>query len=216
MLVKGKKKFFGPSSSVIAAIAPGIYATLDGVVTAGTLSNGNLTFAGNNGANGLGRSTSQKNSGKYYFEATAVINISGHANSCVAVITPAATANGVVGSGIGGGIVFETGGVIYSNDVNSGLNLGSNIVDGDIVGVAADLDNKKIWFRKSPSGNWNGQAIGSQNPAGNIGGLSLSNYNATTLAPAVGTDNGGTWTADFGQSAFSGSIPAGFTAGWTV
>jgi hypothetical protein len=197
----------------------GLFTTFNGSVTGGTLSNGQLTYTHTSGF-GLARSTAEKSSGKWYFEMTAANGIAGGGtNSCVAVITATATDTNVVNSGTSGGIVFQgVAGAIFSNDVSTGLSLGSNIADGDVIGVAVDLDNHNIWFRKSPSGNWNGQAIGSQNPATNTGGASLSNYNATTLAPAAGSDNGlsWSWTANFGASAFSGSVPAGFTSGWTA
>jgi hypothetical protein len=194
----------------------GGFATFDGVVTGGTLSGGNLTYTHTTG-NGLARSTAQKNSGKWYYEITAVSGITtGGSNSCVAVIKSAATDSDVILSGLSGGIVFK-GSAIFANDVNTSLNINTGIADGDIIGVAVDLDNDKVWFRRSPSGNWNGQAIGSQNPVGNVGGGSLSNYSATTMAPAAGFDNtGGVWTANFGASAFTGTVPSGFTSGWTA
>ncbi len=197
------------------------YATLDGAVTAGTISNGDLTYTKTTGSAGMARSTAQKNSGKWYFEVTAGQTAAtgvGH-NDWITIITPAATDTQVVTSGTKGGIVFaQLGGDIFSNDGASGFTLGADITTGDIIGVAADLDNHKIWFRKAPSGNWNGVAIGSSDPASNLGGASLTNYNATTLAPALGFDailNNQFWTANFGQNAFTGTVPSGFTSGWT-
>ncbi|MEH2569663.1 SPRY domain-containing protein [Bradyrhizobium sp. AZCC 2289] len=192
------------------------YATLDGAVTAGTLSNGNLTYTHTSG-NGTARSTAQKNSGKWYFEITAGTGIAaGGTNSSVGVMKLGATDINVL-NGSDAGMVLKGGNAaIFSNNASSGLSLGVDIADGNIIGVAVDLDNHKIWFRKAPSGNWNGQAIGSQNPATNTGGASLSVWNATTLSPYAGFDAGGSWTANFGASAFTGAVPSGFTSGWTV
>lgn len=194
------------------------YATFNGTVTGGTLSNGNLTYTHTSGI-GTARSLSQKNSGKWYYEITAVSGIAGGQNHCAGAAKSAATDSDIVINGLGGGFVFQgVNGIIFANDTAPGLSLGSNIANGDIIGFAVDLDNDKIWIRKAPSGNWNGQAIGSQNPAGNVGGASLSNYSSTTMAPFAGFEatSGGVWTANFGASAFTGSVPSGFTAGWTV
>jgi hypothetical protein len=193
----------------------GAFATFDGVLTGGTLSNGNLTYTHTSGI-GTARSTSQKNSGKRYYEITATSGIAGGSNHCVGALKSAATDSNVIISGLDGGLVFQNTGVIFSNDTSTGLSLGSSIANGDVIGVAVDLDNHKVWFRKAPSGNWNGQAIGSQNPASNVGGASLSNYSATTMAPFAGFESsaGGVWTANFGASAFTGAVPSGFTSGW--
>jgi len=82
------------------------------------------------------------------------------------------------------------------------------------VGGAVDLDNRKIWFRLAPSGNWN--ASGTANPATNTGGYTIP---AGTMVPFVtfgGTAGtaGHALTANFGASVFSGAVPAGFTSGW--
>jgi hypothetical protein len=111
--------------------------------------------------------------------------------------------------------LYFNGGAIWSNNANSGRSLGT-LASGDIIGVACDFDNDKVWFRKAPSGNWNGQVIGSQDPANNIGGVSISSYSATTLGPVVcfsGTSSE-IFTANFGLSAFSGTVPTGFASGW--
>lgn len=182
-----------------------------------TLSNGGLTAThsnttGNSGVRGLGA----KNSGKAYFEMTCTDFAA--TGGCVGLMTAAATYTNFVTDGTNSAVVYRSNGNIWANGANSLLSLGA-ISDGDIIGIAVDLDNDKVWFRKAPSGNWNGQVIGSQNPAGNVGGASISNFSGTTLRPAVGYGAGAAndvVTANFGASAFSGTPPSGFTRGWMI
>ncbi len=198
-----------------AGPAPTAYATFDGTITNGTLSNGNLTFTHSNGLASTARSLSQKNSGKWYFEIT--VGTMPGANDCVGVAKSAAVDANLIFSGQHGLLSFQAGGV-FSNDASTGLSIGSISTGGTVVCFAIDLDNDKGWIRNGAGGNWLGQVIGSQNPATNTGGGSLSNYSATTMAPFVGFDTivGGAYTANFGASAFSGTPPSGFTAGWTA
>jgi len=204
-------------AQILAAQKIANFATYDGTATNATLSNGNLTAVktGTSGDSGV-RSTAQKDTGKHYFEVTCTtINTNG---DCVGIVTAAGTYANVVTSGTNCGVVYKFNGAIWGNNANSGRTLGT-LANGDIIGVAVDLDNNKIWVRKAPSGNWNGQVIGSQDPANNVGGVSISSYSATTLSPLMGFGagtTGSTVTANFGASAFSGTVPSGFNAGWAL
>lgn len=206
---------FTPTADLVALS----FASLDGTATNVTLSNGNLTATHANTTDNSGaRSTAQQSSGKWYFEVT-LTDVDGNAD-CVAVITAPATYTNLITNGTNCAAVYRSTGNIFSNNANSGRTLGA-LADGDIIGVAVDLDNEKVWFRKAPSGNWNGQVIGSQNPATNTGGVSISSYAATTMAPAVGfggpsTQAGDVMTANFGATAFTGTVPSGFTSGWGI
>jgi SPRY domain len=182
-------------------------------VTNVTLSGGNLIAAHSNTTTNSGaRSAAQKNSGKHYFEIT--VNNWG-AGDDIGVVTPAGTYTNVVSNGTNGAYVYMSSGNIWNDAGLTGLSIGAVGV-GNVIGVAVDLDNEKIWFRKAPAGNWNGQVIGSQNPATNTGGASLSTVSATTVSPVVGFGSSalGNVTANFGASAFTGTVPSGFIAGW--
>jgi len=157
-----------------------------------------------------------KSAGKFYFECEFP-SINSFANEGCGLVTNDATwAN--VGGGLNSSYVNNRGG-IQSNDVNSGRSLGVLAVES-VVGVAVDLDNEKVWFRVAPSGNWNGQAIGSQDPANNIGGVSISLYSAKTMGPAVMGFFAGSQTSrnvlNLGQRTFVGAVPSGFTGGWRL
>lgn len=85
---------------------------------------------------------------------------------------------------------------------------------GFIIGIAADIDNRKAWFRVvSPSflGNlWNGNA--SADPTAGVNGVVVPS--GPILPVACWGQNPDVYTVDFGATAFSGTVPTGFTAGW--
>ena len=101
--------------------------------------------------------------------------------------------------------------------MDPGLNSGINLLQrssGDVICIAADLDNRKTWFRIGASGSWNGSGGG--DPATNSGGLSMP---SGTMVPFCGFGGvpggaGNVVTANFGATAFVGAVPVGFTAGW--
>ncbi len=198
----------GPGSAV-AAISP--WASFDGSNTNATITNLGLTATHSNSSLGGARSASAKNSGLYYFEITGTTLIS---SSCLGLLTAAGTYTNFVVNGTNCVAIYQ-GGAIWSNGANSTKTLGA-LSNGDIIGIAMDFGNAKVWARKSPSGNWNGDAAA--NPATNTNGISTSSFSATTLTPAVGWSNasGGDDTANFGLGSFSGTTPSGFTAGWPV
>jgi SPRY domain len=209
------------SSTQDATVVSGVaYATWESAsVAAVTLSGGNLvatntgTTSANQGAHVA--STSGKTSGKYYFEVTWTTITSGiGSNNSIGVGTTASTYTNM-GNGGTTGIVNYVGNSVYSNGANLGT-MGSPWTAGQVVGIAVDLDNRKIWFCNSPSGNWNSNAT--YNPATNVGGLTIP---AGTMVPFItfgGTGGAASnvMTANFGAAAFSGAVPSGFTPGWTA
>lgn len=61
-------------------------------------------------------------------------------------------------------------------------------------------------------GPWNGDAAA--DPASGAGGVDISAVGANALFPMVHTSGTAVTTFNFGQSAFSYSVPTGYTAGW--
>lgn len=195
------------------------YTTWDpATVTAVTLSGGNL-IATNTGTKSADQgahvaAADGKTTGKYYFEAT-FITITGGANLGVGIGTTTSTYSGIGGNAVTGDNGYRSG-AIYANGSNTGISVGA-YSNGQIAGVAVDLDNRKIWFRHAPSGNWNNS--GTANPATNSGGITIP---AGTMVPFVtfGGNPGGAANnvvaGNFGASAFSGAVPSSFTAGWPL
>lgn len=169
-----------------------------------TLSGGNL-IATASGAGGA-RSKEAVSSGKYFWEHTyTTINTNSIANgvalSTASLSTPSA----------GTSTILRINGNININGSYSGSTLGI-ISSGAAIDVAVDFAAKLIWYRIAPAGNWNGS--GTANPATGAGGLSIA---AIATGPLYALFSGGTSdkiTANFGDSAFSGAVPSGFTAGF--
>lgn len=164
------------------------------------------------GTDGLARSASVRNYGKYYFELTGSGPTNGSAVAGIA--TEAATAADVNASPPVNCAVVQAVGEIYSDGADSGKTLGSISGAFVVIGVAVDFSAENIWFRISPSGNWNGDP--SANPATNTGGISIASYAASGMAPARSWFGGGDATSvlNAGNAPFIGAAPSGFTAGW--
>lgn len=187
-------------------------------VTAVTLSGGNLvatntgTTSANQGAHVI--STSGKTTGKYYFEITWSAITTG-INLGIGIGTTASTYTNMGNGGTTGVELYRTNSV-WSNGSSIATFSGGSYGAGQVVGVAVDLDNRRIWFRLAPSGNWNDNAT--YNPATNVGGLTIP---AGTMVPFVtfgGTSGAinNVVTANFGASSFTGAVPSGFTSGWPL
>lgn len=154
-----------------------------------------------------------KSTGKYYFEFLWQAFLGG-ASVGVGVGTTVSTYANIGGTGTTGAHIFAATGQAWSNSAIIG-NIGSAYTTGQIGAAAVDLDNRKIWFRKStPLGNWNNNVA--NNPASNVGGWVIP---AGVMVPFV-TFGGSAGVAsnvvaaNFGASAFAGAVPAGFTSGW--
>jgi hypothetical protein len=178
--------------------------------TAVTLSGTNNLTATATGSGGV-RTADWHNSGKYYFEYTCPnLGTSGHA---IGIANASAVLISVYNTGANAAYVYNPG-TIYINGSSSGSTLGSR-ANGDIIGIALDCSANLIWFRVAPSGNWNGS--GTANPATGAGGLSVASIASSGLyglfcasGPPLAA------TANFGDSAFTGAVPSGFTAGFPV
>lgn len=177
--------------------------------TAGlTLTGGNL-IATTSGVNNGVRATDRQVTGRFYFEGTGTTWTGGGgpglANSAAVVGSSTWTNN----------VTLSSAGIIWVNNVNSGFTLGAR-ANGDVIGIAVDFSARLIWFRVAPSGNWNGNATHS--PATGAGGIDISVVGGIgiPLYPyLVLPVSGSSFTANFGDSAFTGAVPAGFTSGFT-
>ncbi len=191
------------------------WATFDGVAANTVLSNGDLTATHNNSSTGGARTASIKTTGKFYYEMT-VNNLNG-ANSGLEFLRSTTSYAGdfllfetlvIVGTTFPGQIIANSGFTFADIGPITGLTT---------IGVAVDLDHAESWWRKLPSGDWNGDPTA--DPATTTGGIVITG----ALTGGVGAgptclffgDNTETCTANFGASAFVGAVPSGFTPGWT-
>lgn len=217
------------ASTQDAAVISGVtYATWDpATVAAVTLSGANLvatntgTTSTNQGAHVA--AASGKTSGKYYCECT-MTTFTGGAGVGMGVGNTASTYALLSGSYSGGNMNLAVGhtgtGVITNTSGNSGASLGA-LAGGDVVGLAVDVTNRRIWFRKGAAGAWNGAGVNGDptNPVGG-GGFGLPSGTiipfvtfGSGLAGAAGV-SGNVITANFGATSFVGAVPSGYTSGW--
>jgi hypothetical protein len=171
-----------------------------------TLTGGNLIATGglSTGVRGVDRQTA----GKFYFEYTMTTWAGA---TCCGVATLAAGFSTASSLGVAS---VNAAGQVVCHGVSSGVSLGTR-ANGNIIGVAVDFTAKLIWFRVAPAGNWNNNATYS--PATGVGGVNISAIGGagTSVYPyfaSVTTAN--SVTANFGDSAFSGVVPAGYTSGF--
>ena len=171
-----------------------------------TLTNGNLTATTTASTGAFVRGKDGKNTGKIYFESTCVTY--GANSTAIAIGTATASGNNSQNA-----CLVKTGSVIINN-VNQGISLGT-LLAGNVACIAVDLDAQRIWFRVGAAGNWNANA--GNNPATGVGGISFSVLGSTSTNFFPMFSSGATGeaeTANFGATAFTGAVPAGFASGW--
>jgi hypothetical protein len=175
------------------------------------LSEGCLKWTNSNTGNSNDvRATFGMSSGKWYWECELdTLGQSGVNKEFVGVVGPAWDIQDGSGgtsfpqvSGNNGYAITTKGEKITGNTTSS---YGSAMSAGDIVGVALDLDNGKIWF------SINGTYPNSGDPAAgsNEAFSSLSGMFQPAFAADYGTGNS-TLIANFGQRSFNTAAPAGF------
>ena len=159
-----------------------------GSISNAPLSDGNLTFTSSQAGSPYPYyfSTFAASQGKWYAEFKVTT-----ANSAVIGIGTGA-ATGYLGAGLYDYSYYYDG-TFYNYGSNQGSQ--SSYTDGDIIGVALDLDNNKIYVAKNNTWQHSG------NPAGNSGGY-------TIVAPAsqTGSTSTGVYHIAYGDS--GGGTPA--------
>jgi hypothetical protein len=180
----------------------GNYATLNPLANGSpvTLSNGNLDFSITaNQSTTL--ATTGMSTGKWYWEiliSTLGASSHGISNSNITL------SSDYTGKTPGSYGYFGADGRVYNN--NSGSTAYATYGNGDIIGVAYDADNGKLYFSK------NGTFINSGNPVSGTGpvatGLS-GTYFPTVSGGLAGACSG---SINFGQRPFAYAAPSGFKA----
>jgi hypothetical protein len=126
-----------------------VFATMNPLVPTGSLafSNGNTTLTGSNDTlfASNNNSTLGVSAGKYYVEVE-YDTAGGNTSPTVGVtpITTSATTN-TTGS-ITDAVVIRMDNDLYVEGVTTSAYLGSTPVAGNIIGIALDMDNGKVWF----------------------------------------------------------------------
>jgi hypothetical protein len=177
-----------------------------------TLTGGNLVATAAAGGNGWVRAVDRQVTGKFYWEITAT-TFAGTA-SATGIASATSNISGGFANPNTGQCGINRNGAVFVDGTSQGLAFGT-ITAGTVICIAVDLTARLIWFRLGAAGNWNTSA--SANPATGVGGVAVNSlgvgipaYPATYLFPASDAT-----TANFGDAAFAGTVPAGFTAGFT-
>lgn len=170
-----------------------------------SLSNGNLTVTNNTGSTANVKSIFSSATNKYYFEGAFASSSGrigfGNSSSTQLTIGGASNANSI-GYVPGSGQVLQAGSIKGTADTST---------TGQNIGVAIDIDNSLVWIRIQ-GGDWNA-AGGSADPATGLGGFSFTSLGAIF---AIGQVNNidEAFTANFGATAFTYTVPAGFKSGF--
>jgi len=176
---------------------------------------GNLRISNMTGAaSGASLSTTSKSSGLVYFEVQiGMILNSGNTN--VGLGNASATLTSFVGASGSNSIGWEANnGSIYLNGGHSNTDFVTASV-ADVIAFAVDFGHSKFWVKNlTTGGGWNNNVIGSQNPASNVGGYSMTGLNAGPyfIMVSAGNSAGEYVILNAGGSAFVGTMPSGYSA----
>ena len=138
---------------------------LNAFYTNSTFSDGNTTFASGNSSSGTVGNI-LLNTGKWYWEVKIISKAGGGDNYLVGIQGQDSTATNQAPADLATGWVFYGGGNYYNN--GSGQTAGVSYTAGDIIGVALDCTNNKIYWSK------NGTFILSGNPSTGSNGISIT------------------------------------------
>ena len=181
----------------------GNYATLNSVrlPASVTLSNGNLDVSTGNTSEGA-TGTIAVNSGKWYWETTFNTQTSGNTMIVGVVNSDTATTFPTGTNGFG---YYGSSGNKYGNGGDASY--GATYTTGDIIGVAIDIDNGKIWWSK------NGTFQASGDPVAGTNAAYTTNIAGRSWMPSIGTGAGTiTASSNFGQRPFAYTAPSGYKA----
>ena len=188
------------------------------------LTNANLTARMNTSLqNGLVRAIDKQTFGKFYWECTvdAFTNVGSAVGMAWSVlpttgsIASAGAAFGVVGLARNGQVWAEGASTLSIDGSSTTISFGT-VASATVVCVAVDLTTRLVWFRLGAAGNWNNLA--GRNPATGVGGVFIGSLgNGVAAYPAINLSAlNDQITANFGDTAFTGAVPSGYTSGFTA
>ena len=168
-----------------------------------TFANGNLTWSTTTASQYFWtRSTLGASSGKYYFEAK-LSSASSYNHIGITDTSPASATTSLEDGAYNWGYK-NSDGYIYNN--GSGSSYGSTFTTGDIISVALDLDNNKLYFRKNNDA-WNNSGDPTSGATG-TGAISITAPASTSTGNYFfcvsdnSSSNNVTWQSNFGNGYF--------------
>ena len=167
-----------------------------------TLTNGNLDFYNSAASHYLVRSTFGIASGKWYWEATIPSNASSAANFCAGICRSTHTLASYVGAESSGWGLLGNG----NTQNGPGTTYTSALALGDVIGIAFDADNGKIWWSKNGTyPNSGNPATGANAPYSNVTVGSGPYFPAVSAYQSAAILNAG-------SRPFAYTAPSGFKA----
>lgn len=172
--------------------------------------NNNTATAGASVASGDGARAVRNNAaGKYYCEFTLTAYVGGASQVGCGIVRSTFTMGANFVGGTTDSYAFFAGdGNFYTNGVtDSGI---ATYTTNDVICMAVDLDNTRIWFRIN-GGNWNNSATA--DPATNTEGRAILAAGGNPYYPAVDFESStatSAWTLNVGGSAYARTPPSGF------
>lgn len=173
-----------------------------------TLSSGNLRVdasSTNNNTQTHGLHSNARTSGKYYYEIFPELSWSVDSAGFGCAMTSASLST-YVGNPNSAGYYSRLGGVAVNG--SSAGTIQTNSTYSVFIGIAIDLDNKRIWFRTQSNTNWNNNA--SYDPVTNTGGIDISSLTGSIVPAITVGQNTYAFTANFGSTAYNMAAPSGF------
>jgi hypothetical protein len=179
------------------------YATWDSTKLGSgtTLSNSDRNAVSLNNTSDL--ATGGKSTGKWYMEMTRT----GTGSCLIGVANTSSSRANFPGENANSWAVYSVNGNKFTG--GSGSAYGTSFASGDIVMVALDMDNGKVWMGKT--GTW-------YNSGDPEAGTNAAFTGLTGTLMIIGGGDAATsrtLSGNWGQAAFSHTIPPGFSA-WTV
>ena len=176
---------------------------LDNYYASSTFSEGNTKIVTDASAKAANTSTFGISSGKWYCEIKAVQIYNGYAQFGIKGTVPTSTTDGV-GDGTDGYAYTASGG----NKVNNGSasSYGTVWNNNDIIGIAVDLDNNKLYFSRNGTFQDSGDPTSGSTGTGAAFSLGTPSSGAYYIATSDGDTGGGsanTYEFNFGNSPFS-------------
>jgi len=182
-----------------------VHATMNPLINNGTTttySQGNNTVSTSNAHYKVSASTLAVSTGKWYMEFKAVSGSFGSVDAAVGIIqteTAFSTSSQNLNAYPNGYSYGSHGQVKQYN--NSNIYTGSTYTDGDIIGIALDMDNNKLYFRKNDNA-WENSGDPTSGSTG-TGAVSITSGKEYYFACSTIT-SGGTkvFSANFGNGLF--------------
>ena len=177
---------------------------LDNYYASSVFSNGNLTVVTNSSARTWNNSTIGLTSGKYYCEMKSV-GVGAGALIGIIATSPNSTTNRADDNAYAW--VYLNGGSM-KNDGTSQSGTWASWANNDLIGIALDLDNNKIYFSKN--GTW--QNTGTANPSTGTDGFAITAVSSLPASQAGNyfimssddsTSNNATFNWNFGSPSFT-------------